>query len=243
MPTQTKVAVKKIDKRSLANKKIKATLMREVEIHRKLKHQNIIRLYTHFEDAEFLYLVLEYAEGGNLFYFIRNGRKQLSEEDAFHYFIQTCSGIYFLHKNGLIHRDIKPENLLLSTLKTSDFDQKKFTLKICDFGWCVESDEPRSTFCGTLEYMAPEMLANQPHNHTLDVWSLGILLFELYHSNAPFSGKTPMEIQQKILKRCIRYSPACGVEYIDLVERLLQLEPSERIPLIRVFDHPWVRKY
>jgi serine/threonine protein kinase len=86
-PTQTKVAVKKIDKRSIANKKIQATLMREVEIHRQLKHQNIIRLYSHFEDQEYIYLVLEYAEGGNLFYFIRNGRTRLSEEQVFHYFI------------------------------------------------------------------------------------------------------------------------------------------------------------
>ena len=82
-----KLAIKKIDKRSLANKKIKATLMREVEIHKKLKHENIIRLYTSCEDAEYIYLVLEYAEKGNLFYFIRNSKKRLTEEEAFHYFI------------------------------------------------------------------------------------------------------------------------------------------------------------
>ena len=138
-----------------------------------------------------MYLVLEYAEGGNLFYYIRNTRKRLSEQEVFQYFYETCSGIDFLHKAGLIHRDIKPENLLLSPLLG---DKNQFCLKICDFGWCVESDEPRSTFCGTLEYMAPEMLQNEPHTNTLDLWSLGILLFELFHGNAPFTGKTPMDI-------------------------------------------------
>ena len=85
--TGTKLAIKKIDKRSLANKKIKQTLMREVDIHKRLKHENIIRLYTSCEDSDFIYLVLEYAEKGNLFYFIRNSKRRLSEEEAFHYFI------------------------------------------------------------------------------------------------------------------------------------------------------------
>jgi serine/threonine protein kinase len=103
--------------------------MREVDIHKKLKHENIIRLHTSFEDSHFIYLVLEYAAKGNLFFIIRN-KRQLSEDEAFYFFMQACSGLYFLHKNGLIHRDIKPENLLLNN---------ENILKICDFGWCVQS--------------------------------------------------------------------------------------------------------
>lgn len=82
-----KLAVKKIDKRSLSNKKIKATLLREVDIHKRLKHENIIRLYASCEDSEFIYLILEYAEKGNLFFFIRDSKRRLTEEEAFHYFI------------------------------------------------------------------------------------------------------------------------------------------------------------
>lgn len=237
-----KLAIKKIDKRSLVNKKIRATLLREVDIHKRLKHENIIRLYASCEDADYIYLVLEYAEKGNLFFFIRNNKKRLSEEEAFHYFVQTCSGIYFLHKNGLLHRDIKPENLLLSFTSP---DQQAFTLKICDFGWCVQTKEdlPRNTFCGTLEYMAPEMLSNAPYNHTLDVWSLGILLYELVHGNAPFTGKAPHDIQAKIMKRLIKFNSSCSPEYRNLVESILQIDSWARIPLIRVFDHPWVLRY
>jgi serine/threonine protein kinase len=82
-----KLAIKKVDKRSLVNKKIKATLMREIEIHKRLKHENIIRLYTSVEDKDFIYLVLEYAEMGNLFFYVRNSKRRLTEEEAFHLFI------------------------------------------------------------------------------------------------------------------------------------------------------------
>lgn len=177
------MAVKKLDKRSISNKKIKATLMREVELHKRLKHDNIVKLYASIEDEQYVYLVLEYADKGNLFFYIR--KRTLNEEEAYHYFRQTCAGIKYLHDNGLIHRDIKPENLLLS-------GEDNHTLKICDFGWCAEQgDEGRSTFCGTLEYMAPEMLSNEAHDKSLDLWSLGILLYELVHKRAPFQGRSP----------------------------------------------------
>ena len=85
---------------------------------------------------------MEYASNGTLFHLIRR-RKQLTEDDAFYYFIQACSGIYFLHENNMIHRDIKPENLLIDS---------KDKVKLCDFGWCVVNQETttRSTYCGTL---------------------------------------------------------------------------------------------
>ena len=91
---------------------------------------NLYRLFTSIEDDKFIYLILEYASKGNLFYLIRS-KKTLSEDEAFYFFIQTCAGIYFLHKNGFIHRDIKPENLLIGDDNI---------LKICDFGWCVQAN-------------------------------------------------------------------------------------------------------
>ena len=209
--------------------------MREVEIHKRLDHENIIRLYTALEDEHCIYLVLEYAQKGNLFFLIRN-KKSLSEDEAFYFFIQACAGLYFLHKHGLIHRDIKPENLLVGDDNI---------LKICDFGWCVAagSDGQRSTFCGTLEYMAPEMLANAPHNHTLDVWCLGILLFELVHGHAPFQGASPKEMERQIQAARLRFKPGASPELQDLVNKLLQMDPRRRLPLVQVFDHPWVRHF
>lgn len=180
-------------------------------------------------------MALEYASKGNLFYLIRK-EKYLSEDTAFYFFIQVCSGIYYMHKQGLIHRDIKPENILI---------KEGNIIKICDFGWCVQSDanQQRNTFCGTLEYMAPEMIQNKAHNHTLDIWSLGILLYELVHGRAPFTGVHPREIQEKIMRGTIRFKPGLSSEYKDLVHAILKYDTTERLPLIKVFDHPWVRNF
>jgi len=92
-----------------------------------MNHEYICRLYTSFEDKQTIYLALEYASKGNLFYLIRR-EKYMSEDTAFYFFVQVCSGIYYMHKQGLIHRDIKPENILI---KDGNI------IKICDFGWCV----------------------------------------------------------------------------------------------------------
>ena len=91
--------------------------------------------------------------------------------------------------------------------------------------------------------MAPEMLANTPHNHTLDIWCIGILLYELVHGTAPFQGVNPKEMQENIMKRRIKYKSTCTKEYKDLVEKLLQNEPNHRLPLIKVFDHAWVKHF
>jgi len=227
-------ALKKIDKNNIANLNVKTTLAREVLVHKRLVHDNIIRLYNSFEDERYIYLVLEYAPSGTLFHYIR-GKKKLTEDEAFYFFIQSCAGVYYLHKHGMIHRDIKPENLLIG---------EGSVLKICDFGWCVQSSgQSRSTFCGTLEYMAPEMIQNGLHNETLDIWCLGILLYELLHGHAPFRGETPNEICRQIMNSKILFSEEVAEEAQDLIRGLLKRDVNERMPLVKVFVHPWVKKF
>lgn len=91
--------------------------------------------------------------------------------------------------------------------------------------------------------MAPEMIQNKKHDHTLDIWSLGILLYELVHGRAPFTGVHPKEISDKIKKGVIRFKIGVSKEYKDLVNKLLVYEMSQRLPLIKVFDHPWVKQF
>ena len=105
--------------------------------------------------------------------------KSFDEKTACYYFTQTCSAVNFLHSNNLVHRDLKPENLLLDSNNN---------LKLCDFGWCTEiSFGNRDTICGTCEYMAPEIINEQPYNCSIDIWSLGVLLYELLHGYSPFN--------------------------------------------------------
>lgn len=105
-------------------------LKREIKIQKRLDHPHIIKLYHTFEDSENVYLVLEYAKNGSLFFYLRK-KKKCNEREAFVFFFQTCIGIDYLHKKGILHRDIKPENLLLD---------EKGNIKLCDFGWCAEVD-------------------------------------------------------------------------------------------------------
>lgn len=132
---------------------------------------------------------------GNFFHFLKK-RKKLKESDAFLYFFQTCLGINYIQKKGIIHRDLKPENLLLDD---------KLNIKLCDFGWSAEANfKSRTTFCGTIDYMAPEMLLNKPYRKELDNWCLGVLLFEMLHGYPPFGGRSDPEKIKNIKKGNIR---------------------------------------
>ena len=124
-----------------------------------------------------------------------------------------------MHKNGFIHRDLKPENLLVFKRDGG------YAIKICDFTWTLELEEKlgemeeRKTFCGTFEYMAPEMLNEETHNYQIDVWSLGILLFELVHGHAPFRGTNQVTVKNAIRKKLnkIDFKSGLSDEYKDLV--------------------------
>lgn len=170
---------------------------REISIHKKINHENIVKLYSSHETDKMFYMIMEYVNGGTLFSLIKK-HNGIEEKRAFKYFIQACSAVNFLHDNNLIHRDLKPENLLLN-----DED----IIKLCDFGWCVDiSTGSRVTFCGTYEYMAPEIVKELPYNYEIDVWSLGILLYELTHGYSPFRAKKDdSDDYNEIFKNIIKY--------------------------------------
>lgn len=172
-------------------------IYREISIHRRIHHENIVQLFGHYEEKEFFYLIMEYINGGSLFSFIKKS-KGCNEKIAFKYFIQACTAVNFLHENNLIHRDLKPENLLIDN---------EGNLKLCDFGWCVDvSTGNRVTFCGTYEYMAPEIVKEEAYNLGIDVWSLGILLYELTHGYSPFRAqKDNYDDYNEIFKNIIKY--------------------------------------
>jgi serine/threonine protein kinase len=208
-------AVKQMQKKRIQEAGASADIIyREINIHSRLRHENIIKLHSYDEDENSFYLILEYANSGTLFSLIKR-KKGFEEKEAFKYFIQAASAVQFIHDCDLVHRDIKPENLILDD---------KGNLKLCDFGWCIEmSTGSRQTFCGTYEYMAPEIIKEKPYNQCIDVWSLGILLYELIHGYSPFRATKAKgddehgEIFKKIIKLDIRIDKPVSKECKDLI--------------------------
>ena len=178
--SKIKYAIKRMNIPSYLKKtNNKNLILDEINIQSKIEHPNIIKLFNYFKDKNNIniFLILEYASKGTLFDYIQN-KNGFDETEAFYFFFQAVNAIYFLHKNRIIHRDLKPENLLIN---------HNNILKLCDFGWSVYlNNNKRITFCGTVEYMAPEIVKNESYDYSIDVWSLGVLLYELIHSHSPF---------------------------------------------------------
>lgn len=146
----------------------------EIKLQKAIHHSHIAKLHDYFSDADNIYIVLEYCKSGNLGeYLKRNSR--LTEGEAVIYFLQTAFAVEYLHTNNIMHRDLKLENLLLDS---------KGNLKLSDFGWsAINTTRLRQTYCGTLDYMAPEMVQGRQYDSKVDIWSLGVLLFELTQGN------------------------------------------------------------
>ena len=232
-------ALKVIDKRKLMVSYGKLDIIyNEINIHSKLSHENIIKLYNVHEDNENINIIMEYAENGNLFELISKEKNGLEESKAFDYFIQVVNAVYYLHNNNIIHRDIKPENILIGN------DNK---IKLCDFGWAKELTlENRSTFCGTVEYMAPEIVGSENYDYSVDIWSLGILLYELLFGHSPFKANTTKNVILNIKTHELTYddknkkiSNSCK----DLIQKLLVSNPQKRLKIKDILEHPFVKKH
>ena len=237
--TKKLYALKVIEKRKLLMSYGKLDIIyNEINIHSKLDHENIIKLYNVYEDNENINIILEYAPNGNLYELIAKQKNGFSEYKAFEYFIQVVNAVYYLHNNNIIHRDIKPENILIG-------DDNK--IKLCDFGWAKELTlENRSTFCGTVEYMAPEIVGSENYDYGVDIWSLGILLYELLYGHSPFRADNTKNIILNIKSHELTYedknknvSHSCK----DLIKKLLNNNPQKRYKIKDILEHPFVKKH
>ena len=235
--TKKLYAVKKMNSEKIQNiSKNKNLINTEVNIHGRINHPNIIKLHNFCKNKNLCYLIMEYAEEGTLFDLVRS-TMGLSEKYSFYYFIQTLNSIYFLHLHSIIHRDLKPENLLINS---------KNILKLCDFGWSVKlNDDKRTTFCGTVEYMAPEIIKKQKYDESIDIWSLGVLLYELVHSYSPFFSEDldAKKIGKNITMNELKFKKGLSNEYKDLVNSLLIKDSTKRIKIEDIYQHPFMIKY
>ncbi|KAI7871220.1 kinase-like domain-containing protein [Spinellus fusiger] len=231
------IALKVLYKKELAKNGVKKQLRREVEIQGTLRHPNILRLYGYFHDKTRAFLILELAAKGELYKELQR-QVRFPEELASRYVAQMANALLYLHSKRIIHRDIKPENLLLGT---------KGELKIGDFGWSVRTElaeSRRSTLCGTLDYLPPEMVEGRSHNENVDIWSLGILLYEMICGSPPFEDESSHEMTyQRIIKVDLKIPSFVSRDAADLIRQLLQYNSSNRLPLSQISLHPFITKY
>eukprot|EP00439_Symbiodinium_sp_Y106_P024253 s3676_g2.t4 len=225
-------AMKTIEKARVIEKDMGEQVKREVLTQLKVKHKNLVRLHYYFEDAARIYCLLEFADQGQLFAYLKAENRPLPEPRAASFFFDTARGIDYLHSLRIAHRDLKPENVLLFG--------DELLAKVGDFGWCVElTDGPRLTFCGTLEYVSPEMLCGEPHDEAVDLWALGVLLYEMLLSHAPFLG-SKKDLMDRICDvdfHIPRGSMSASPE--ELIRGLLVRSGSCRMPLKRILEHEW----
>jgi len=228
---QAIVAIKILFKSQLQKAGVEHQFRRELEIQSHLKHPNILRMYGWFHDENRIYLILEFACYGELYKKLRKAGR-FDERTASTYMLQIAEALIYLHKKQVIHRDIKPENLLLGAFGE---------IKIADFGWSVHAPSlRRQTLCGTLDYLPPEMVENKRHDERVDHWCIGVLCYELLVGKPPFESQTSNETYKKIVSCQIRYPDYVTTLARDLITKLLQKTPSERISLVDVTRHPWI---
>lgn len=203
-------------------------LRKELKIIRSLHHPYIVRVYDIIKTRTKVYIFMEYASNLSVAYQLDRNACPLDESDARMWFAQTLSAIVYMHTMGIAHRDIKNENILL------DAD---WNVKLSDFGFSCYMDKPSWTSCGTIGYIAPEVL-NPPYDPSrADIWSLGVCLFEMLTCIKPFAEKdytTPI-----IVPEHIKLSPSC----ISCLGAMLHLDPSTRITSKDLLHHPFLTDF
>jgi len=238
---QKEFAVKCIKKDMVEGEDIKL-LRREVQIMKKLDHPNILKLYEVYEDDKQFFLVMELVKGKELFDKIVE-RGMYSERDASNIIFQVVSAVDYLHHNGIAHRDLKPENLL------SAGEGENEIIKIADFGFSKsfagDDAEKFMTSCGSPGYVAPEILTAESYDKSVDMWSVGVIIYILLSGYPPFYADSAPALFKKIMD--VKYDFEDSVwddisdSAKDLIRNLLVKEPSKRFTAKQCLQHPWVK--
>ena len=237
--TKHKFALKSIDKQDAVNYEEKSYFSREIEIMYKLNHPNICKLFSHFEDNNYCYFLLQYIPHGSAFDLIpKNGKKQQNMKLIASVMKDLISAIYYLHnmKPTIVHRDIKPENILL------DENSRAY---LTDFGWSnyIRNHRIRNTVCGTPLYLPPEMVSETGHNEKADIWCIGVLLFELSTGKVPFEGNDYTTVKYNISRLNISWPSDIEPDIKDLVSKILKKNPNERLSIEKILSHNFFTKY
>jgi len=234
--TEQTVAVKILEKDKIEDEIDIERIIREIEILKTIMHPNIAQIYETYSTSHNIYLMMEYIDGGDLFDYITSNI-YLSEPIACYIYRQIISVLDYLAKMGITHRDIKPENILL--------DKSHKNIKIIDFGlsnYCKNKELLHSS-CGSPCYASPEMLSGKPYLGVMtDLWSSGIVLYSMLVGSLPFDDQEIQKLYEQIKIGKFYLPSTLSLEAIDLLKKILEVNPKKRITLKEIKDHPWFNK-
>lgn len=227
------VAVKILPKEDVPSSKSMTRFNREINLLKSMNHPFILHFYELIEDDKCFYLVLEHVENDNLAEFITRKRK-LDDRIALHIFLQLLNGLDYLHNEvKVIHRDLKPENVTLD---------KNNNIRIIDFGLSktLSEDSPKLfAACGSPAYVAPEIILGSGYTVSADIWSLGVILYNMVTGELPFNGDQA-QLFEAITKKEPDYTKVCNHLLRDLISEMLKKSPEQRITIDKIKNHPWI---
>ena len=241
--TNQRVAIK-IIKKSKAKESDIELVRNEIDIMKLCYHPNVVHLLDHFENGEYIFIVMEYIKGGCLTDYLKKNEFDFSEKRAAEIIYQLAKGLKYLHKYGIIHRDLKPDNIMLT--EASD----KGNVKIMDFGLSkiLGKKEKSTDGFGTLTFVSPEVLVRKPYNKEVDIWSLGVILYLMLSGELPFDD--PDDNEQNIAKAIVYQDVKFPSEkfgkrskaVIDLIQRCLTKDPKARIKVDEIIKSDWIKE-
>uniref|UniRef100_A0A8C8LLZ2 Protein kinase domain-containing protein n=1 Tax=Oncorhynchus tshawytscha TaxID=74940 RepID=A0A8C8LLZ2_ONCTS len=230
-------AVKCIPKKALKGKE--SSIENEINVLRKIKHENIVALEDIYESSNHLYLIMQLVSGGELFDRIVE-KGFYTEKDASTLIRQVLDAVDYLHKLGIVHRDLKPENLLYFN------PQDESKIMISDFGLSKMegSGDVMSTACGTPGYVAPEVLAQKPYSKAVDCWSIGVIAYILLCGYPPFYDENDSKLFEQILKADYEFDAPYWDDISDsakdFIGSLMEKDPAKRFTCDQALRHPWI---
>ena len=241
--TGKKVAIKIMSKKEMRNEDLEL-VRTEIEILKICQHPNIIALYDVFENVDYFYIIMEYCSGGDLYSYLEKRKFKLSEKRVCDIIHKMCAAVYYIHSYGIAHRDLKPENVLM-TDDTDDAD-----IRILDFGLSkiIGPDEKCTEPYGTLTYVAPEVLLEEPYTKAVDLWSLGVITYLMLTGTLPFDDPNS---EEEIAKKVVLASPSYRLplwkgishEAKSFVMGLLEKNLSKRMNIKSALEHEWITKF
>jgi Ca2+-binding EF-hand superfamily protein len=240
--TKERVAIKIIKKNKTKPSDIEL-VRTEIDVMKLCHHPNVVHLLDHFENAEYIFIVMEYIRGGRLTDYMKEKKYNFTEKRAAEIIYQIALGVKYLHKYGIIHRDLKPDNIMLT--EASDKGQ----IKIMDFGLSKILGKKEKTVdgFGTLTFVSPEVLIRKPYNKEIDIWSIGVILYLLLSGDLPFDDEDDDE--QKIAKSIVfnevefpqKKFGNKSKEVIDLIKGCLTKDPKNRIKVDEILKSEWIQ--